>query len=631
MRIAKLRIHNFRSVRHLELECGELTVLLGPNNHGKSNILGAIEFALSTSTSANPRLEDFCIFRDQNTDSDIWVEIVFADLSDQEKITFQRYVNPNGNVTIRKTARIRQRDVEVSYNGYVAEPDEWWLKSSEVEKLLKREDVDSYAKTIPELSALLQQSGRLTKQRVEEFQRDYISAHKHELHLTDVLESGPLLGARNIGGGTLPDFYLIPAVRDLSDEMKVKATTTFGRLLQRAIQDMATQNPAYQELREQLGDLVDKLNAREDNADRPSELTQIEKAIAAELQDWGVKVHIEVTTPEIEKILELGTGLEIDDGSTTSAERKGHGLQRAVLFALLRTWANVAKMSRTNSTVPRKASQSLIFAFEEPELFLHPQAQRRLANAIKDLAGVHEHQIVLCTHSTHFVDMDDYKNIVIVSKPSPVDGTKVKYCRSDLFEGDDAKSRKDRFHMASWINPDRGELFFAKKVILVEGETEKTILPFLANRFSCMDSEVSLIDCGSKHNLPLYISVLNAFDIPYVVVHDEDPLPPVIPTNWDENKRREKRRTFELNAEIAAAVRNDIGSVCTLSPDFEGAAGISHTQADRKGKAIAALDFFSGIDLETVPGQIKSTLEIVYGVTLEEGNGLAIAANASSD
>ena len=85
--------------------------------------------------------------------------------------------------------------------------------------------------------------------------------------------------------------------------------------------------------------------------------------------------------------------------------------------------------------------------------------------------------------------------------------------------------RKKRFQMAQWINPDRAEMFFAQRVVFVEGETEPVLIPFLADKLGRLDPEVSVIDCGSKHNLPLYVAIAEAFRIPHVVIHDEAPLP----------------------------------------------------------------------------------------------------------
>ena len=167
--------------------------------------------------------------------------------------------------------------------------------------------------------------------------------------------------------------------------------------------------------------------------------------------------------------------------------------------------------------------------------------------------------------------------------------------------------------MAHWVNPDRGEMFFAKRVAFVEGETERTIFPFLGEKMECLDHEVSVVDCGSKFNLPLYISIANAFNIPYIVVHDEDPLPAQIPLDWYENnKLRGKTRTFEFNQEIRDSVNTTFGKVEMFSPDFEGEAGISRRAGENKGKALAALDFFEDLDVSELPQRIQDVVNFIY-------------------
>ncbi|MDY6908917.1 MAG: ATP-dependent endonuclease [Thermodesulfobacteriota bacterium] len=92
----------------------------------------------------------------------------------------------------------------------------------------------------------------------------------------------------------------------------------------------------------------------------------------------------------------------------------------------------------------------------------------------------------------------------------------------------------------------------------MEGETEKVILPFLAEKIGVFNADISVIDCGSKHNLPLYIAVAEAFEIPYLVIHDEDPLPDPMPKDWAEEKKREKHRNPRRKA--AAAVGKSSGA-----------------------------------------------------------------------
>ena len=64
MRLSQLTIRNYRSIKDLALECSRLVTLLSPNNHGKSNVISALEFGLSTSTK--PTHADFFAHRDSD-------------------------------------------------------------------------------------------------------------------------------------------------------------------------------------------------------------------------------------------------------------------------------------------------------------------------------------------------------------------------------------------------------------------------------------------------------------------------------------------------------------------------------------------------------------------------------------
>lgn len=612
MKIRHIHIHNYRSIRDLELDTQDWMVFLGPNNHGKSNLLSAIEFFLSSATK--PVADDFFEFRGEG-DNEIWVEILFDELTEQERHTFSKYVRVDGTLKIRKFARTEPPDtVEIGYRGYIAEPKIWWLKSSAYERLSSREKIETEAVNEPILRALLDSEGRVTKQRIEDFQSAYIQEHRQEMEYDETLENSPLLGRSNVASGVLPDFYLVPAVRDLGDETKVKNTTLFGRLIQRAIQAMTETDERFVQIQERLGQLVAELNQREGESQGAKfNLAQLESDLSQELRTWGVNVSIQLEAPEMEKLFELGTQLHLDDGHRTVAERKGHGLQRAVIFALLRTWAKaIRSKSEETSTSARRASESAIFAIEEPELFLHPHAQRQLARDLQEIASTQGNQVFICSHSTHFVNLNFYKSIVIVRKDDVKRGTTIKHCTQDLFEGDDADDKKHRFHMAAWVNPDRGELFFARKVVLVEGETERAVFPFLASKLDCFDPSVTIVDCGSKHNLLLYIRILNAYGIEYTVIHDEDPLPATIPDDWSEEKIREKRRTYELNARISTEINKGFGSSVVISPHFEGASGVSKRQGDKMGKAIAALEHFSALAAENIPEHLKNIVNKLY-------------------
>ena len=607
MKITHITIHNFRSIKDCELACRDMLVLLGQNNHGKSNVISALDFALNS--SAKPDANDLFAFAGPD-DKAMWVEVTFDRLTEQESTTWKKYVRADSTFRFRKTARYDDEGkIVVTYNGYVSEPEEEWLKADNASNYTNRVAV---GKTL--LSAHVPESGRISKAHIEEAQRQYIKKHRADLTFHEALEEGPLLGQRNVAAGVLPEFFLVPAVRGLSEESKVKGTALFGKLLTFAVTEMASADPRFRTIQEQLGELIGALNAGPDSEDRPQQLADLESSIEQELTEWDVRVSVEVTPPDISKIFELGTDIHLDDGLKTLAERKGHGLQRAVIFGLMKAWAKAMRQAAAaaGGTTARKASESVVFAIEEPELFLHPHAQRALDTALRVLADSDNSQVLVCSHSTHFVNLDDYRGIALIRKTSAEDGTTVVQCAEDLFEGEDDHDRKRRFHMAAWVNPDRGEMLFARRVAFVEGETEKSVFPYLAKKMDCHSEDVSVIDCGSKHNIPLYVAIAKAFHLNYVVVHDEDPLPDPIPEDWGKDKTREKRRTYQLNSDIQGVV-GKTGSVAVLKSDFEDCAGVSRNQANKKGKALAALDHFDSVAREAIPQCLADAVRLVYG------------------
>lgn len=141
MRIKRLGIHNYRSIKDLTLECGAMVCMLGPNNHGKSNILSALEYFLTG--GLKPVEADFFQHRDPE-DRSLWVEVTFDELTEQEVRTFQRYVLSDGTLRVRKTARMADGGaLEVSYNGYTEQPAEPWLQADRASEYTNREAINA--------------------------------------------------------------------------------------------------------------------------------------------------------------------------------------------------------------------------------------------------------------------------------------------------------------------------------------------------------------------------------------------------------------------------------------------------------------------------------------------------------
>ena len=142
----------------------------------------------------------------------------------------------------------------------------------------------------------------------------------------------------------------------------------------------------------------------------------------------------------------------------------------------------------------------------------------------------------------------------------------------------------------------RSELFLAHAVVLVEGLTEKLVLPFV---FAALGHDVdreaiSIIECGGKPNIPLFARICSAAGIPFVVVHDSD-------RKMSGKLAPAERALNALIAEIAGEER-----VIVLDPDFEAVAGL----AGRRHKPEHAWREFAERSADGMPGQLARAAEL---------------------
>jgi len=596
MKIRKVEIHNWRSIVHDTVTFQDLMVFIGQNNHGKSNILSGLLFFFG-----HISLDDL----DYNRNSDeLWIEVLFSNLSDQDKVTFKKYLSVDDSIRVRKTAN---KESGLSYNGYIEQPEQEWLKEENVSNYTSRDT----ASALP-LNEYLPTSGRLSKDIIRDSQLEYIKNHRNELVFSYSLETSPFMGAKNVAKGIFGELFFIPSVKNASDELNVKGTTLFNQLYSRVINRMSENNPAFREAKARIVDLTKILNKTKDdgniNENRPAELTTLERNLDEELQAWSTKIDIQITPPNVDDLFRLGARVWIDDGIKTDIDRKGDGLQRALIFALIKSWAKVLCEERETflaeneaaniqpHSSARRASQTSYFIFEEPELFLHPQAQKELFSSLVELS-TSENQVFLCTHSSSFIDIEYQKSICIVKKESIEIGTKVLQSTEDIFSEEDEKKR---FNMIYWINPDRSELFFAKKVILVEGATDKTVIPLIAKSIDRFKFDYTMIDCGSKDNIPSYIKLLNKFKIKYVAVYDRDHQAGKSPAAKDSADK-------STNA-IENLIISGLGHGVILENDIEEEIGLDGTS---KSKPYVAIKHITKPDY-ILADSFKAKIEQIY-------------------
>jgi putative ATP-dependent endonuclease of the OLD family len=225
-----------------------------------------------------------------------------------------------------------------------------------------------------------------------------------------------------------------------------------------------------------------------------------------------------------------------------SATEMGGGMQNAIVLAILRAFEETRR-------------QGAIILVEEPEMFLHPQMQRSLYTTLQRLGKTN--QIIYTTHSPHFVSIPDYRNVLLVRRSKDA-GTTVTH--SNL---PDAEWRREKLRQA--LDPERSELFFARRILVVEGDTERLSLPEFAKKLD-LDIDgaaATVVEVGGKRNLIDFAELAISFGIPTGILYDRD--------SNDFRGKKDEEATYNNMLDGLAKPDGSVRVWC-LDPDYEACA-----------------------------------------------------------
>lgn len=517
----KIEIKNFRSLKDVTINPNNILALVGQNNSGKSNVLKALELFFKASKSMVTK--DLFYIRDETLK--IIITISFRDLTPWEKEKFSVWMCGEKFIVSREIT-LSENSPHIDTIAFKELPEPEWLQEDKItgpkitewwnsRENLKIDNLD--------FSEYLDTSKPGVGQW-KDLASEFIDNHLDKIPFKIVRIENPR-GYDGVLKGALPEFIYIPAVRDVTDETKVGKSNPFGQLISSIFSKIS--DDRKEDISMQLKNVETQLNSSSD--DSLDEIKEIESELNKIMSDFmDCKIDIKVSVPQLKDIFNK---VEIcaDDGIRTNIHEKGHGMQRSMIFTILRAYA---ELSHRKKAEDKAHERSALFAIEEPELYLHPQSQRTLMSVLREISEGND-QVVYSTHSNLFVDITYFDDICIM-RMDKEDGNHQSYPTQlqvpalieDLkarkgVDGSEEGMRELHFHA---FNEMINEGFFASTVIIVEGDSEKYAFPIYADAYGYNfdRNNVAIVHSHGKGPMDRLYRIFNGLGIPTYLIFDGD-------------------------------------------------------------------------------------------------------------
>jgi putative ATP-dependent endonuclease of OLD family len=523
MKIRKIQIKNYRSLHDITIDPTDILALVGRNNSGKSNVLKALELFF---TNSNKLINDDCFYYHDNQKF-IKILITFEGFNEWEQERVDPYLI-NGKLILGKEIICRE-DGSFGSNSILVNmvPEPEWLQES----LISLANINQWwnrrvTLVVNGLNFGMQfvSSKSPSVASWKDTAKNFVEEHRNEIPFIEkeILQKNMPQKLNE----ALPEFIYIPAVRDISDETKVLKTNPFGLLINSIIEKIS--DSEMESISRKISQIEKKLN-RDGNNNRIREFKSMESRLNTfmeELMDCDIEIRMSV--PKLRDIF-INAKIYANDGITTPIEAKGQGLQRAMIFTILRAYADFMDIQTAGENAKNRCT---IFAIEEPEIYLHPQFQRTLMSVFRSIASGND-QIFYTTQSNLFVDIMYFDQVCIMrreKRDEKYGSYPTQLLMSSLIE--DLKVRKGisstpesmRELYSNAFNPMVNEGFFADKVVIVEGPSEQYSLPIYADimGYNFDRDNISIVHSNGKGQMDRIMRVFNGFKIPVYICFDGD-------------------------------------------------------------------------------------------------------------
>ena len=480
MQLVKVIIHNFRSIKDVEFEVCDYSLLVGENDAGKTNFFCALRAFYEEGGFKYNHDRDFPKF--SVGDEESWVELHFNTTADEQDTLKDEYKSPDGVLRVRRYFASKERVKPKQSNIYAYEGGE--------------------------------------------------------------LAENHFYGAANVSSSKLGSMIYIPAVSKVEDSLKTSGPSPFRDLINLVMKKAMASSDSFSKLTEafnlfnagfrveesaglSIEGIKDEINRELKDWDVGVDI-EVSPVTPDEIVKNLLKPHVEDN--------KLG-------GKRVDVTSFGQGLQRHLVYTLIRISAKysdkkipIKKVFNPDYTLIlfeepeaflHPSQQEVLYnslvevaSGEDQQVFVSTHSAQFVGKRVDSLPSV-------C--KLHRLDKETTCGQITCGELNNVLGENLAAARA--FGEDQGPDFDEQARIANeaikyfmLLDSERSSLFFARHVLVCEGSTEKVFFDFLADsdwRF-LRRNRVYILDSIGKYNIHRFVNLLSQLKIPHSVIFDGD-------------------------------------------------------------------------------------------------------------
>ena len=512
MKIKKIEVENFRLLKTFSMDLeNELSLVIGKNNTGKTSILSVLDKFINEKSKFS--------YDDLNIDFKNELEslIKSADVPDEfspKGIKLKIYIEYNDTDDLSNVSRVLMDldpdnnnivlgfEYTVSYDAFLKiKADYAIFAASENAKNAKKKEYKPR-----ELKDFL-------KQNIEAYYKIHKFSFEYDTTANKITETKPIdLVSENINLKDIINFKYISARRDVTNKEKENTLSKQTSSLYKKQEDSSDKDQATEDFKDQLSETDSTLS---------DIYKDLFKDVIKKVQDFGgVKLNDTdiaiISTLQHRELLEGNTTVVYTHDDHKLPEHY-NGLGYMNLISMIFEIEILVQDFKKDKD--KKPADINLLIIEEPEAHTHPQMQYVFIKNIKKLLGEgikrndgidRTLQYLITTHSSHIV-ADSYFDDIKYLKTIATNNVTAKNLK-DLRTQYDADPKQYQF-LKQYLTISRAEIFFADKAVLIEGDTERILIPTFMRKVDLEEAARLEVEGNEDTFLPLLSQNISTIEV----------------------------------------------------------------------------------------------------------------------